>query len=148
MQSCCFFWVLHDFAEVQKLHINDMHVYISTFVFLHTKVRFFEGWLENYLVIVIYCVFGCYIVRLLLFVLVSQLFSLIIEILPNDLSWFLLLWCFQTFLTFDYQQLLFLELGLLSDKGQCTFRSLLDHRQEVIDTMLSNSFLFGIILNR
>jgi len=44
------------------------------------------------------------------------------------------------------QQLLFFKLSLFLDKAQSTFGSLLNNSQKVIDPILSDCFLFGVVL--
>lgn len=68
-----------------------MHIHIFSFVFLQTEIWIFEGGLKNVLTVVFDCVSGLDQICFLLLVLISQLLGFIVKILPNYISWLLLI---------------------------------------------------------
>jgi hypothetical protein len=56
MQTGGFLGVLHEFAEVEELHVDGVHVHILAFVLLHAELGFFEGCLEHIVAIVIHSI--------------------------------------------------------------------------------------------
>lgn len=83
----------------------------------------------------------------MLFVHVLQLFYLIIKILPNHIIRLFLLAAFQAFLPLNYRQLLPFQLALLLDEVEHVARPFLQHCREIIDAVLPDALLLGVILD-
>jgi hypothetical protein len=124
-----------------------MHVHIFTLVLLEAELGLFEGRLEDVATVVLYGVLGDYLDGVLLAVLILELFSLIVKVLPNDITRLLLLRCLQPLLSFDDRQLLFLQCSLLLDEAEHILGPILDHDGEIIHPVLSDSLLFRVVLH-
>lgn len=92
MEPCSLLLLLHNFADIQELHIVSMHVHVLSLVLLSAEIGFFEWWLESVRAKILYCVdWHRMMTRLLLSKLILQLLAFVIKVLPNDVSRFLLL---------------------------------------------------------
>ena len=91
MQPGTFFVILHYFANIQELHVNDVHVDIFAIVLLHAELGLFERGIENVGSIVLYSISRENSVCILTTILIFELFCFIVEVLPNDIGWFLFL---------------------------------------------------------
>lgn len=58
METLGVFGVVHDFANIEELHVDGMHVNILAFVLLQTEIGLFEGRFEHVRAIVFHGIFG------------------------------------------------------------------------------------------
>lgn len=124
-----------------------MHVNIFSFVLLDAELRLFEGWLENVTTIILDCVLGDHLYRVLFAILILELFSFIIKILPNDITRLLLFRCLQALLAFDDRELLFFKCSFFLDEVEDILGSILYHDREIIHAVLSYCLLFRVVLH-
>lgn len=101
MESLALLILLHHLANVEEIKINCVHVHILAFVLLRAKIRLLKRRLEHVAAIVLNSVPRLYYYIIMLFELLSQLLSLIVKILPNDITGLLLLRRLQSLLAFD-----------------------------------------------
>jgi hypothetical protein len=140
--------VVHHLADVQELQVDRMHVYVLPLVLLQTEIRLLEGRLEHVVSVVLHRVLGDHLDRVLLSILILQLFGLIVEILPDDITGLLFLGGLEALLAFDDGELLLLEGGFFLDEVEDVLGPILDHGGEVVHAMLGDGLLFGVVLDR
>ena len=58
METLGVFGVVHDFANVEELHVDGMHVDILALVLLQTEIGLFEGRFEHIGAVVFHGIFG------------------------------------------------------------------------------------------
>ena len=92
--------LFHHFAHVQELQVNDMHIDVFAFVLLKTELRLFEWRLKDSLSVILYRIMRHYRYSFLLFVLIFELTSFVVKILPNHISRFFLISVLQTLSAF------------------------------------------------
>jgi hypothetical protein len=91
VQALRLFGILHHLADVQKLHVNSMHVHVLALALLQTELRLFERRLEHICSVVLNSILGNNLCRILLSKLILKFFGLIVEVLPYDITRLLLL---------------------------------------------------------
>ncbi len=141
---------IHVLAKIQKLVVDLMHIYESTFILLGTELWLFEWCHKNSFPKILECIFRMrYIIQdwIVLFLrLVLYLSNLIVKVLPNDVRSFLFLSNFNSLLTLNDWELLFFHCCFLFNENCNLFCLRVDHLSENFDTILSDCPIFRIVL--